>query len=85
MITARQMRAARLLLALDQRTLALRAGVSLPTVRRMEASVGLVRANAQSLTRVIAALEAAGIVLIGEGASSPGGGRGVRLAGGTPP
>ncbi|MEO8667650.1 MAG: transcriptional regulator, partial [Bauldia sp.] len=32
-----------------------------------------------SLTKLIAALDTAGIELIGEGASSQGGGRGVRL------
>ena len=43
MITSAQMRAARALAGIDQRTLAERAGVSLPTVQRMEASEGVVR------------------------------------------
>jgi hypothetical protein len=79
MITSAQMRAARMLLALNQRGLAERAGVSLPTIQRMEASVGIVRSNSASLTRVIAALQDAGIELIGDNAESHAGGRGVRL------
>jgi len=73
------MRAARALLGIDQKTLARLAGLSLPTIQRMEASDGTVRGMVDSLTRVVEALEAAGVELIGEGASSPGGGRGVRL------
>jgi len=79
MITAAQMRAARALLGLDQRQLAELSGVSLPTIRRMEASQGHVRGIVGSLTRVIEALNAAGVDLIGDEAASPGGGRGVRL------
>ncbi|MGE0004171.1 MAG: transcriptional regulator [Parvibaculaceae bacterium] len=79
MITAGQMRAARALLALDQRNLAERTGLSLPTIQRMEASGGVIRGNVDSLMKLIAGLEAAGIELIGEGAASSGGGRGVRL------
>lgn len=78
-ITSQQMRAARALLAIDQRELAKLAGVSLPTVQRMEASDGQVRGVVGTLMRVIGALEAAGIELLGENASSTGLGRGVRL------
>lgn len=79
MITSAQMRAARALLGIDQRTLAKLAGVSVPTIQRMEASQGNVRGIVDSLTKVVDALSEAGIELIGEGAQSPGGGRGVRL------
>ena len=81
MITAGQMRAARALLSLDQRDLAEQSGLSLPTIQRMEASEGVIRGNVDSLMKLIAALEAAGIELIGEGAASTNGGRGVRLKG----
>lgn len=73
------MRAARALLGIDQRTLAERAGVSLPTIQRMEASDGFVRGVIETLTKVVAALEASGVELIGDQATSSGGGRGVRL------
>ncbi|HUJ87189.1 MAG TPA: helix-turn-helix transcriptional regulator [Burkholderiales bacterium] len=79
MITAQQLRAARALLGLDQRALAAACGLSLPTIQRMESSGGVVRGNVESLTKLIEALERAGIELIGEGAASSGGGRGVRL------
>jgi transcriptional regulator with XRE-family HTH domain len=78
-ITSGQMRAARALLGIDQRELAQRAGLSLPTIQRMEASNGVVRGNVDSLMKLIGALDANGIALIGEGATSATGGRGVRL------
>ncbi|MCO5091961.1 helix-turn-helix domain-containing protein [Bosea sp. (in: a-proteobacteria)] len=79
MITAAQMRAARALLGIDQRGLAEMAGVSLPTIQRMESSEGNVRGVIESLTRVVEAFDRAGVELIGDNAVSRGGGRGVRL------
>ena len=79
MIIAAQIRAARALLGIDQRELAQRCGLSLPTIQRMEASDGVVRGNVDSLTKVIEALTASGIELIDKGTASTGGGRGVRL------
>ena len=84
-ITSFQMRAARALLGIDQRALAELAGVSLPTIQRMEASVGNVRGVVESLTRVVDALNRAGVELIGEHARSEDGGRGVRLKEPGPP
>jgi transcriptional regulator with XRE-family HTH domain len=84
MITAAQMRAARALLNIDQRDLAERAGLSLPTIQRMEASGGVVRGNVASLMKLVEALGQAGIELIGDNATSSGGGRGVRLKGPAP-
>ncbi len=79
MITAGQLRAARALLGIDQRELAQRSGLSLPTIQRMEASDGVVCGNVDSLMKLVDALTANGIELIGEGATSSTGGRGVRL------
>ena len=79
MITAAQLRAARALLGIDQRELAQRCGLSLPTIQRMETSEGVIRGNVDSLMKLVGALDAAGIELIGEGAASADGGRGVRL------
>ena len=79
MITAGQMRAARAILGMDQRRLAELSGLSLPTIQRMEASEGVIRGTIELLTKLIAALNAAGVELIGEGATSADGGRGVRL------
>jgi transcriptional regulator with XRE-family HTH domain len=72
MITAAQLRAARALLGFDQRELAQRCGLSLPTIQRMEASEGVIRGNVDSLMKLVEALADAGIELIGEGASSSG-------------
>lgn len=79
MITATQLRAARALLGIDQRQLAGLAGLSVPTIQRMEASEGVIRGNVDSLMKLVGALDIAGIELIAEGAVSPSGGRGVRL------
>jgi transcriptional regulator with XRE-family HTH domain len=79
MITAGQIRASRALLGIDQRALAEAAGLSLPTIQRMEASDDVVRGNVDSLMKLIAALDALGIELMTDNAVSSGGGRGVRL------
>ena len=79
MISAAQLRAARALAGLDQKRLAELSGLSVPTIQRMEASEGVIRGNVDSLMKLIAALNAAGVILIGEGETSVTGGRGVRL------
>jgi transcriptional regulator with XRE-family HTH domain len=79
MITAAQLRAARSLGGLDQKRLAELSGLSVPTIQRMEASEGVIRGNVDSLMKLIGALDAAGVELIGEGAATVSGGRGVRL------
>lgn len=79
MITAAQLRAARALAGLDQKAVAELSGLSVPTIQRMEASDGVIRGNVDSLMKLIGALDAAGIELIGEDATSQSGGRGVRL------
>jgi predicted transcriptional regulator len=79
MMTSGQLRAARALLGMDQKRLAVLADVSLPTIQRMEASDGVVRGTVETLTKVIEALNRAGVDLIGDNARSESGGRGVRL------
>lgn len=79
MITAAQLRAARALLGIDQRRLAELSGLSVPTIQRMEASGSVIRGNVDSLVKLVAALDTAGIALIGEAETSARGGRGVRL------
>tara|TARA_R110002096_G_scaffold113813_2_gene247326 strand:+ start:1036 stop:1344 length:309 start_codon:yes stop_codon:yes gene_type:complete len=79
MITAAQLKAARALLGIDQKTLARLATVSVPTVQRMEASDGNVRGTVETLTRIVEALGLAGVELISENMESTAGGRGVRL------
>ncbi len=79
MITAAQLRAARALLGIDQRQLAELSGVSYPTIQRMEASDGIVRGVVSTLTKVIDAIDAAGVELIRDDQPSTGTGRGVRF------
>ncbi|HWS77433.1 MAG TPA: helix-turn-helix transcriptional regulator [Thermomonas sp.] len=79
MISSAQIRAARALLGIDQKTLAEMAGVSVPTIQRMESSQGNVRGVVGTLTKIIEALDAAGLELIGSEQPSQGRGRGVRL------
>jgi transcriptional regulator with XRE-family HTH domain len=79
MITAAQLRAARAMLHMDQRKLAKLSDLSVPTIQRMEASEGVIRGNVDSLMKLVAALDASGIELISDNATSSGGGRGIRL------
>lgn len=73
--TGRQIAAARVLIGLSQADLASSANVSVPTLRRMEASNGPATGMANNVDAVTRALEAAGVELIPEN----GGGAGVRV------
>lgn len=64
MFTSRQIKAARALLGWDQTRLAAEAGVSVPTVRRMELKEGIVSGHTRTIFAVQQALEAAGIELL---------------------
>lgn len=74
-ITTRQAKAARALLAWSQEDLARASGVSIPTVKRLEAEDGPFGGRADTAIKLQAALEAAGVEFIPEN----GGGAGVRL------
>ena len=74
-ILAHQLKAARALARMDQQGLATRSGVSVPTIKRMEAGDGPIRGNYENVAAVVAALEAAGVEFI----PSNGGGPGARL------
>jgi transcriptional regulator with XRE-family HTH domain len=74
LITIEQIRAARGLLGWSQTELASRAGLSLPTVKRLEAGFGP-RVSDEAREKLQRALEAAGIDFIEDN----GGGAGVRF------
>jgi transcriptional regulator with XRE-family HTH domain len=74
MVTIEQLRAARGLLGWSQSVLAARAGLSLPTVKRVEVDLGP-RVSDEARNKLRQALEAAGVEFIDEN----GGGPGVRL------
>ena len=63
MITAKQIKAARVFLEWDQRRLAEASGLSLPTIQRME-KLGPGRSAAENVERLRRALEDAGIEFI---------------------
>lgn len=77
MLTAAQIRAGRALLEWTQPELARQAGLSLPTIRRMESALGPGRSSAANVDAVKRALESGGVEFIG--ASDDGKGAGVRL------
>jgi hypothetical protein len=57
---------------MEQSELADRAGISVPTVKRMEGSDGLVRGSYENVAAVVAALEAAGVEFTSNGDNQPG-------------
>lgn len=65
-ISGRQVAAARTLLGMDQKTLADAANISLPTLRRMEASEGAASGLKNNVLAVRTALEAAGVEFIND-------------------
>jgi transcriptional regulator with XRE-family HTH domain len=74
--TGRQIAAARTLIGMEQQALAEAAGVSAPTLRRMELSEGIPGGIRNNLLAIQRALEAAGAVFVFD---SEAGGAGVRL------
>jgi transcriptional regulator with XRE-family HTH domain len=75
LVTTRQIKAARALLAWSQGDLAERSGISEPTVARLESADGELGGREDTAQRLRAAIEAAGVEFIDEN----GGGPGVRL------
>lgn len=75
-VSIRQIKAARALLGWSQDDLAARAGVSTPTVKRLESAEGEIGGRAETQVALLAALREGGIEFIAEN----GGGMGVRLA-----
>ena len=75
MVTTRQIKAARALLAWSQGDLARHSTVSEPTIARLESTDGRLAGRPKTVEKITAALEKAGIDFIAEN----GGGLGVRL------
>ena len=66
-VTGRQIAAARALSDISQATLAASANISVPTLKRMEASDGRAVGMKNNVAAVVAALQAAGVVFIDDG------------------
>ncbi len=74
-MTSEQIRAARMLLRWEQKELAEKSGVSLPSIKRLETIPGEMKGRDSTLIAIREALEAAGVVFV-----DPNGlGAGVRL------
>lgn len=78
-VSIEQVKAGRALLRWSQRNLADSSGVSLPTIKRLEAGVGEMGGRESTIDAIRHAMENAGIEFI----SQNGGGEGVRLKHGT--
>lgn len=72
MVTSEQVRAARMLLRWEQKELAERSGVSLPTVKRLETRPGVLGAHATTVLALKKTLEDAGVHFIDADAMGPG-------------
>ena len=70
--TGRQIAAARTLISMTQTELAERSNVSVPTIKRMEASNGTVVGMAKNVYAVCRTLQAAGVIFIHENGYGPG-------------
>ncbi|PAP99500.1 transcriptional regulator [Mesorhizobium mediterraneum] len=71
-ISGRQIAAARALAGIAQTDLATSASISVPTLRRMEASEGPASGLPNNVAAVRRALEAAGVVFVDENGEGPG-------------
>jgi transcriptional regulator with XRE-family HTH domain len=71
-ITGEQLRAARAIVRLEQSELALEAGVSVDTVKRLERIVGPLSANVTTIESLQHALERAGVIFVSENGEGPG-------------
>lgn len=74
-VSIRQIKAARALLGWSQDDLAASAGVSIPTIKRLEASDDFLGGRAETSMKILRALHSAGIEFLAENGS----GVGVRL------
>jgi transcriptional regulator with XRE-family HTH domain len=74
-VSVRQVKAARALLAWSQEELAAAASLSIPTIKRLEATDGLLGGRRDTIAKIRTALIVAGVEFIDE----DGGGPGVRL------
>nr|WP_314094201.1 transcriptional regulator [uncultured Shinella sp.] len=72
MISGRQIAAGRALIGLSQADLALASNISVPTLKRMEASEGTATGLANNVAAVRHALESAGILFIDQNGNGPG-------------
>jgi len=72
-VSVRQVKAARALVGWSQAELASRSGISLPTIKRIEAEdAGELGGRADTAQAITAALESAGVIFVAENGEGPG-------------
>jgi SOS-response transcriptional repressor LexA len=71
-ITGRQLAAARALVGKTQSEIASASGISVPTLKRMEGSDGIVAAIPNNIKAVVAALSDHGVIFIDQNGNGPG-------------
>ncbi len=72
-MTGNELRAARALIGMEQLDLAAKAGTSVNTIRNMEAfGSDAMRVRLDTIAKVRAALEAAGVIFVAENGEGPG-------------
>jgi predicted transcriptional regulator len=71
-VSIRQIKAARALVGWRQDELAHRSGISLPTIKRLEASDGALGGRADTAGKLVTALQEAGVIFIDENGEGPG-------------
>jgi transcriptional regulator with XRE-family HTH domain len=70
--SGRQIAAARALVGMTQPDLSMRANISVPTLKRMEASEGPAVGMANNVAAIRSALESAGVIFVEENGEGPG-------------
>jgi predicted transcriptional regulator len=71
-ITSEQIRAGRALARIEQKELATLTGLSIPSIKRIEARPGAIQAYQRTIDALRSALENAGIIFIDENGEGPG-------------
>lgn len=71
-VSIEQIKAARALLGWSQADHAEKSGVSLPTIKRLEAAGGTLGGLATTAEKLVGALESAGVIFIEENGEGPG-------------
>lgn len=71
-VSIRQVKAARALLGWSQDELAARSGVSIPTIKRLEAADGELGGRQDTAGSIVGAIQQAGVIFIDENGEGPG-------------
>lgn len=71
-VSIRQVKAARAMLDWSQHDLAKASGISVPTIKRLEATDGPIGGRVETASAICEALQAAGVIFVEENGEGPG-------------